>query len=68
MTKFCDSGEMDIGLFTCTYPPGASQGALSDKEHTSQCRRHKRVLSLVGEDPLEEGMATHSSILAWEMH
>ena len=24
-----------------------------------------RVRSLGGEDPLEEGMATHSSILAW---
>ena len=26
-----------------------------------------RVRSLGGEDPLEEGMATHSSILAWEI-
>ena len=26
-----------------------------------------RVLSLGQEDPLEKGMATHSSILAWEM-
>ena len=26
-----------------------------------------RVQSLVGEDPLEEGMATHSSILAWRI-
>ena len=25
------------------------------------------VRSLGGEDPLEEGMATHSSILAWRM-
>ena len=25
-----------------------------------------RVPSLGGEDPLEEGMATHSSILAWK--
>ena len=25
------------------------------------------VLSLGGEDPLEKGMATHSSILAWEI-
>ena len=25
------------------------------------------VLSLYWEDPLEEGMATHSSILAWRM-
>ena len=27
-----------------------------------------RVRSLGGEDPLEKGMATHSSILAWEIH
>ena len=26
-----------------------------------------QVLSLGGEDPLEKGMATHSSILAWEI-
>ena len=26
-----------------------------------------QVQSLGGEDPLEEGMATHSSILAWEI-
>ena len=27
----------------------------------------KRVRSLAWENPLEEGMATHSSILAWEI-
>ena len=27
-----------------------------------------RVWSLGEEDPLEEGMATHPSILAWESH
>ena len=26
-----------------------------------------QVPSLGGEDPMEEGMATHSSILAWEL-
>ena len=26
-----------------------------------------QVLSLDGEDPLEKGMASHSSILAWEI-
>ena len=26
-----------------------------------------QVLSLGGEDPLEEGMATHSSIVAWRI-
>ena len=34
-----------------------------------QCRRHrqKHVRSLGWEDSLEEGMATHSSILAWRI-
>ena len=42
--------------------------ALSGKEPACQCRRCKRhtfdpwVRKI---DPLEEGMATHSSILAW---
>ena len=27
-----------------------------------------RVQSLGQEDPLEEGMTTHSSVLAWEIH
>ena len=29
--------------------------------------RDTPVYSLSGEDPLEEGMATHSSILAWRI-
>ena len=29
--------------------------------------QESRVLSLVQEDPLEKGMATHSSILAWRI-
>ena len=28
--------------------------------------QESQVRSLVGEDPLEKGMATHSSVLAWE--
>ena len=37
------------------------------KEPIGRCRRSKRprVPSLGQEDPLEEGMATYSSILAW---
>ena len=31
-------------------------------------RLEMRVQSLGWEDPLEEGMATHSSVLAWEIH
>ena len=40
------------------------------KEPACQCRRHKRCMhiqSLGQEDPLEEGMATHSSILAYRI-
>ena len=45
-------------------------GSVSGKEPVCQCRRCKReieVWSLGGEDPLEEEMATHSSILAWRI-
>ena len=37
----------------------------SDKE--SAAMQETSVLSLGGEDSLEEGMATHSSILAWKI-
>ena len=39
------------------------------KEPSCQCRRRKRLSfkSLGWEDPLEEEMATHSSIHAWRM-
>ena len=40
-------------------------GSTCGKEPTSQCRRYEmQVWSLGGEDPLEEGMSTHSSVLA----
>ena len=41
---------------------------LSGKESTCQHRRHEMwVWSLGQEDPVEKEMATHSSILAWEI-
>ena len=46
---------------------GFAAGA-SGKECACQCRRYKRQgLSPCWEDPLEEGTASHSSILAWRM-
>ena len=40
-------------------------GSASGKESVRQCRRHEmRVRSLGWKDPVEKGMATHSSILA----
>ena len=43
-------------------------GGTSGKEPTCQWRRHRRQSQFLGrEDPLEEGMATLSSILAWRI-
>ena len=43
-------------------------GGASDKEPSCQYKRHETwVLSLSREDPLEEGIATHSSVLAWRI-
>ena len=48
---------------------GGFPGGASGKESAGQCRRRKETLvqSLGQEDPLEEGMATHSSILDWKI-
>ena len=35
--------------------------------HAKQEMQETRIQSLGWEDPLEKGMATHSSILAWEI-
>ena len=44
--------------------PGGTRG----KEPTCERRRHEtKIRSLGCEDLLEEGMATHSSILAWRI-
>jgi len=43
-------------------------GGASGKEPDCQCRRYEtRVQSLGWEGSLKEGMATHSSILAWRI-
>jgi len=44
-------------------------GGASGEELACQRRRHKRpwFKSLGGEDALEEGMATRSSVLAWRI-
>ena len=52
------------GKYTLGFPKW-----LSSKESACQCRRCQRhkVQSLDWEDPLEEEMATHSSIFAWRI-
>ena len=44
-------------------------GGTSGKEPICQCRRHRghNFDSRVGKIPLEKGMGTHSSILAWRI-
>jgi len=43
-------------------------GGASGKKPACQCRRCKRCrFDAWQEDPLEKGMATHSSILAWRI-
>ena len=43
-------------------------GDASSKEPVCQCRRPKpRRFDLCQEEPLEEGMTTHSSILTWRI-
>ena len=57
-----DSGETQICLMARLKP------RLSGEESARQYRRHEtRVRSLGREDPLEEGMATHSRIPAWRI-
>ena len=54
---------MDLPAKILGFPDGAS-----GKESSCQCRRHEtRVRSLGQRDPLEEGMATDSSVLAWRI-
>ena len=53
----------------CTHPSQGLPRFASSKGPACQCRRCKEmwVRSLGREDPLEEEMATHSSILAWRI-
>ena len=44
----------------------ANNGPTSEKPFTNEMQE-TRVQSLGWEDPLQEGMATHSSILAWKI-
>ena len=66
-----------LKLFPEGYPPSllicnivqdvlGFPGGASGKEPTCQCRRHETWVRYLGRgDPLEDGTATHSTILAW---
>ena len=62
---YTDSWEGADGL-TSGQRLRAFPDGTSGKETVCQCRRHKSSI-LSWEDPLEESMATHSSILPWEI-
>ena len=49
------------------YNSGFPGGSVVKKLAATQEPKEMQVRSLGGEDPLEEGMETHSSILAWSI-
>ena len=54
-----------MNIYSVSFPDG-----VSGKELACQCRRwlqEMQVQSLGLEEPLEEGMAIHSSILGWRI-
>ena len=55
----------DKGLTSNIYKQGASLVAQMGKNLPA--KQETQVRSLGWEDPLEKGMATHSSILAWRI-
>ena len=57
MTATCENGRLTIPM---GFPGGLVVKNLPAMQETL-------VRSLGGEDPLEKGMATHSSILAWRV-
>ena len=60
--------EIGIDIYTLLCIKWASQVALMVKNLSARQEMQETwVLSLSWEDPLEEGMATHSSILAWRI-
>ena len=55
----------ELVIFLSTSPVGFPGGTMG-RESYCQCRRQEtQIWSLGWEDPLEEGMATHCSTLAW---
>ena len=60
-----DTDKIIIQIYKLQGSPGVTSG----RKSTCQCRRHKRhgFNPWVRKVPLEEGRATHSSILAWRL-
>ena len=60
-----ESGDWNGHIYTTMYKTLASLVAQTVKNLPTM--QETRVRSLGGEDPLEKGMAIHSSILAWRI-
>ena len=56
-----------LGFLLIRGFPGGSVVKNPPANAGASCRRHGSVWSLDPKDPLEEEMATHSSVLAWEI-
>ena len=54
-------------LHICTVSEDSSRVKTKRKQNEKKIKRESSVQSLVWEDPLEKGMATQSSILAWRI-
>ena len=51
----------------CIYSEGFPGGASSKEPSCQRRRRETQVRTLGWEDPLKEGMATHTTILSWRI-
>ena len=60
-------GSAGIFFFLLDAMTSRIPGGPSAKESTCQCRRHKRHRFVPWVGKMEEGMATHSSFLAWKI-
>ena len=64
--SFLRFNQLYVGNCSWVWDGKDFPGGVNGKEPNSQYRRHEMwVQSLGWDDPLEEGMATHSHILAW---
>ena len=54
-----------VYVCVCASFPG---GSVDKESACNEGRQETRVRFLGQEDPLEEGMTTHFSILAWRLH
>ena len=56
-----------VVLYECIMHKGLPSSSVAKNLPARQELQETQVLSLGGEGPLGEGMATHSSVLAWRI-